>query len=638
MESFHAPARAKVPPESDLSSEQPKSASAGGFKDAIEDSLASDLTDIGLDILLTDIAPNRLKYKDHDDVPIDVDCEIGDTWTSDAVLKEPPCDYSYEDANPVEWIRAKAIKYLGRDKQRQTYNNKLQDLLLDIIEGINNNHEQGRALDQAHIERLQTQRDTSRLLEFCKEICVKHQFDLHILHQCLLEAHRRDLPSGSCKLLEERYKAYEEQLRVYHVHLQLVLDRGAGPWPLPEILQKIYKQHEKVLDSLHGRLLSIYEGKAGWNFFDMLERASQEKDLKALHLSLLVLHKQIAKRDMLLHDSSHMPTSSRADSIETERPTLDSYPGPIQECLPSQASGLGSEYVSQESRPNGGEIKLSVGEKPLGPSRLLLPDLVSLPPGLLDIEDMDGKVTGIGSKRSSIHSNGNSIGLKWLRRGSNHKPMINSGLYSRHASRSSKQLAGIGKVFNKSMTPLGPLSPHGNVSRREAPDEDSKLNTTEAQSTSSHESVQSYEQYTQKKPLALGAERVPASTPGETTESGGLVQPKVSGDTFVRLPSWKRAKLWQRGSSSIDEMSPPPKFFRGIYRWYSAHDAFRGIIPQSISSRLSWAVQYTSEFSSWTKETCRTNLPFLEPPLENGKVRVRWTCVSTSVGSECLPY
>ncbi|ERF73923.1 hypothetical protein EPUS_05346 [Endocarpon pusillum Z07020] len=598
MESFHAPPQAKVPPKSDLSSEQPKpvSASAGSFKDVVEDGLALDLTDMDPDTLFTDIDPNRLKYKDYDDTSIAVDRDIG--------------DYNYQDANPVEWIRAKATKYLGQDKQRQTYNNELQDLLLDMIKGINNNHEQSRAVDQAHVERLQAN---------CKKICMKHQTDLHILHQCLLEAHRHDLSSGSCKLLEERYKAYEEQLRLYHARLQLVLDKGAGLWALPEILQKIYKQHEKILDELHGRLLSTYEGKAGWNFFDMLERASQEKDLRVLHSSLLNLHQQVAKRDMLLHDSSYMQTSSVVDGIKAERPTLASDPGPIQEYLPSQASGLDSEFAINERRPSIDVPEPNLRQDPPSLSFSLLPDLGSLSPIKLDIEEMNSGMTGIRHTLPPITSNGGSLGSRWVSQDSNHKLNIRSGVNSHHASPDSEQLAGIGKVFDKLITPLCPVSSDGDVSMAEAPDEDSKSNTTEAQSTSSHESVEPYEQDTPEKPPAFGAAHVPEPTPGETTESGGPVQLMILGDNFVHSSRWRRATFLQRGPSSIDEMSPLSKFFWGIYTGYSDHDAFRGIITQSIRSRLSRAVECISKFSSWTSVTCRTNLPFLEPPLGNGK-------------------
>ncbi|KAF7507687.1 hypothetical protein GJ744_010240 [Endocarpon pusillum] len=583
-----------------------------------------------------------------------------------------------------------------------TYNNELHDVLLDMMKGINNIHERGRAMDQAHIDQLQAN---------CKKICMKHQTDLHIFHQCLLEAHRHDLPSGSCRLLEERYKAYEEQLRLYHARLQWLLDKGAGLSPLPERLQKTYKLHEKILDELHGRLLSTYEGKAGWSFFDMLERASQEKNLRVLHSSLLNLHKQVARRDMLLHDFSHMQTSSIVDGIETERPTLDSYPGPIQEFLPSQALGLDSDIEEMYSQTTGIRHKLQAeqllrrvlagrekepreshpltltsvnnlalvlqyqgkyeqaeqlhrralagNEKELGESHpLTLTSMDNLavvlqyqgkyeqaeqlyrlalaarekelgeshPDTLTSLDNLAWVLWCQGKYKHPITSSGGSLGPRWVSQDSKHKLNIRSGVNSHHASHDSEQLAGIGKALDKLITPLCPVSSDGDVSEAETPDEDSKPNTTEAKSTSSHEPVEPYEQDTHKKPLAFGAERVPASTPGETTESGGPVQPMASGDTFVHLSPRKRARFLQQGPNSVDEMSPLPKFFCGIYTWYSTHDTFQGIVPQSISSTLSRAVEYTSEFSSWASVTCRKNLPFLEPPLENGKVRVRWTC------------
>jgi hypothetical protein len=191
-----------------------------------------------------------------------------------------------------------ATKYLGPDYHSFLSSDSESGLmgLLGILNGISAKHEEDRSSLKLRLRTLPRCDALAKL----RELFLEHEKDLNTVYCCLLDFHEQDLPRESCGILRNEYRNFQRQLETFHIQLQkLHINHDAQKSDGFGALKK----HEIHLDTLNQHLLSTYKRPAGWNFFDMRERAVQEKRLEKLHLGLLELHKYVARRDSLVYYS-----------------------------------------------------------------------------------------------------------------------------------------------------------------------------------------------------------------------------------------------------------------------------------------------------------------------------------------------
>jgi hypothetical protein len=185
-----------------------------------------------------------------------------------------------------------ATKYLGPDYHSFLSSDSESGLmgLLGILNGISAKHEEDRRSLRLRIQTLPRCDTLAKLREFFLE----HEKVLNTVYCCLLDFHEQDLPRESCGILQNEYRNFQQQLETFHIRIQkLHINHDAK---ISDGLLAC-RSHELDLDTLNQHHLSTYQRRASWNFFDMRERAVQEKRLEKLHLGLLELHKQVARRD-----------------------------------------------------------------------------------------------------------------------------------------------------------------------------------------------------------------------------------------------------------------------------------------------------------------------------------------------------
>ena len=213
--------------------------------------------------------------------------------------------------------------------------------LLVILRGINEKQEEDREPLELSLRKL----PYPSILVKLRELYLEHAKDLEAVHCILLDLHVQDFPEKPCGLLNEKYQELQTQLGALHSHL-LHLHAQDAAQELRALLEEACQRHERHLDELHQRLLLVFERPNCWDICDMWDPPSQETKLKKLHLGLLELHKQVARRDSLAYypfETPHLSSPGRIEKVLVPDHQFDPPNRSGLTCIPDSSSNDSSE-------------------------------------------------------------------------------------------------------------------------------------------------------------------------------------------------------------------------------------------------------------------------------------------------------
>jgi hypothetical protein len=208
-------------------------------------------------------------------------------------------------------LKKTATKYLEPDFLSSLHFDSELGLaeLLSILKRIDDKHEE----DQESITLSLQELPKSSALVKLREIYDDHEKDLGAVHDYLIGLHRRDLPRATLRI---EYGDFQALLGLLHFQLQELHARHATQ-KSRVLLEEAYQSHATHLDELHKYLLASYEGTRLF-FGDSKWPLAEQTKLNALHLGLLKLHKQVARRDSLAYYPCEISALSSQGSIEGE--------------------------------------------------------------------------------------------------------------------------------------------------------------------------------------------------------------------------------------------------------------------------------------------------------------------------------